>query len=182
MANNNHWASNFPPKKGVCRICEASGYTEWHHIISRGKSGRIGRSDLITNINNVVELCKSCHELTTSSGMKRRYDAQEKYVCKSCNEIGHFTDDCPDRKKERFRNIPAIPFFTIKNILFKNCKNCGRKWHHEKCTYDTYCNGIPMFIPDHKVISITREAWEDNVMYRRILGLALIALILYYSN
>ena len=56
-----------PRKCGVCRICSKKGYTEWHHIISRGHAKKTGQDQLITNPGNVVELCKSCHDQTTAS-------------------------------------------------------------------------------------------------------------------
>ena len=56
-----------PRKCGVCRICSRNGYTEWHHIISRGHAKKTGQHQLITNPGNVVELCKSCHDQTTAS-------------------------------------------------------------------------------------------------------------------
>tara|TARA_B000000475_G_C15772878_1_gene356035 strand:+ start:36 stop:422 length:387 start_codon:yes stop_codon:yes gene_type:complete len=63
--SENH--STIPRKAGICRICSKKGYTEWHHIISRGHSKKTGQEDLITNPGNVVELCKSCHNQTTAS-------------------------------------------------------------------------------------------------------------------
>ena len=56
-----------PRKIGACRVCDRRGYTEWHHIISRGHAKKTKQLDLITNPGNVVELCKSCHNQTTAS-------------------------------------------------------------------------------------------------------------------
>ena len=66
-------------KKGVCTICEHRGYTEWHHIISRHHAIRSGQEDLIENPNNMVELCKWCHDQTTAS-MVRRIGANAKFT------------------------------------------------------------------------------------------------------
>jgi 5-methylcytosine-specific restriction endonuclease McrA len=63
--------SSYPIKQRECRICGLSGYTEWHHIISRGHAKKTNQPDLIDNPGNVVELCKSCHDQTTAS--KSRY-------------------------------------------------------------------------------------------------------------
>ena len=66
--NNNHTnKSSELTKSGVCRICGKEGYTEWHHIISRGHAKKTGQMELITNPGNIVELCKSCHNQTTAS-------------------------------------------------------------------------------------------------------------------
>ena len=54
-------------KSGTCRICGFQGYTEWHHIISRGHAMKTNQDDLIENPGNVVELCKTCHDQTTAS-------------------------------------------------------------------------------------------------------------------
>ena len=54
-------------KIGKCRICLASGYTEVHHIISQSMCDKMERPDLKTNQGNLVELCKSCHDLTNHS-------------------------------------------------------------------------------------------------------------------
>ena len=54
-------------KSGACRICGFQGYTEWHHIISRGHAIKTNQDDLIENPGNVVELCKTCHDQTTAS-------------------------------------------------------------------------------------------------------------------
>ena len=66
-SNNNTNKSSELTKSGVCRICNFEGYTEWHHIISRGHAKKTGQKELITNPGNIVELCKSCHDQTTAS-------------------------------------------------------------------------------------------------------------------
>jgi len=63
--------SSYPNKQRECRICGLSGYTEWHHIISRGHAKKTNQLGLIDNPGNVVELCKGCHDQTTAS--KSRY-------------------------------------------------------------------------------------------------------------
>tara|TARA_B100001123_G_C15303630_1_gene1021856 strand:+ start:1297 stop:1707 length:411 start_codon:yes stop_codon:yes gene_type:complete len=67
---------SYPYKQRECRICGLSGYTEWHHIISRGHAKKTNQLDLIDNPGNVVELCKSCHDQTTAS--KSRYLLEKK--------------------------------------------------------------------------------------------------------
>ena len=62
---------SYPNKQRECRICGVSGYTEWHHIISRGHAKKTNQLDLIDNPGNVVELCRGCHDQTTAS--KSRY-------------------------------------------------------------------------------------------------------------
>ena len=34
-------------KAGVCRICDSQGYTEWHHIISRGHAIKTNQDELV---------------------------------------------------------------------------------------------------------------------------------------
>lgn len=59
--------NDWPRKTGQCRICDARGYTEWHHIISQGHARKTNQHTLLTNPGNVVELCKKCHNQTTAS-------------------------------------------------------------------------------------------------------------------
>ena len=67
VKKSNSTSNPIPRKTGVCRICSRKGYTEWHHIISRGHAKKTGQHQLITSPGNVVELCKSCHDQTTAS-------------------------------------------------------------------------------------------------------------------
>ena len=67
---------SYPNKQSECRICGVSGYTEWHHIISRGHAKKTNQLDLIDNPGNVVELCRGCHDQTTAS--KSRYLLENK--------------------------------------------------------------------------------------------------------
>ena len=41
--NNHTNKSSELTKSGVCRICGKEGYTEWHHIISRGHAKKTGQ-------------------------------------------------------------------------------------------------------------------------------------------
>ena len=61
---------------GICKICEAEGYTEIHHIISQSKIRKLNRPDLTTNPNNLIELCKTCHDWTDSSTYSLWYRRQ----------------------------------------------------------------------------------------------------------
>lgn len=54
-------------KTGSCRICDYQGETELHHIISQERCKKIGKQEWINNPGNLVELCVSCHSLTTAS-------------------------------------------------------------------------------------------------------------------
>ena len=58
---------------GVCSICKSEGYTEMHHIISRSKIEKIQKPDLLKNPDNLIELCKDCHDLTDSSSYRLWY-------------------------------------------------------------------------------------------------------------
>ena len=59
-------------KKGSCRICKKVGYTEWHHIISRNHLIISRQKNLLKNPDNLVELCKKCHNQTTASMVRKR--------------------------------------------------------------------------------------------------------------
>ena len=64
-------------KKGRCRICEKEKKTEWHHIISQHHAKKTGQDHLIYNPNNVVELCKKCHNQTTASKCRYRFKIEK---------------------------------------------------------------------------------------------------------
>ena len=59
-------------KEGSCKICKKVGYTEWHHIISRNHLIISGQKNLLKNPDNLVELCKRCHNQTTASMVRKR--------------------------------------------------------------------------------------------------------------
>ena len=59
-------------KTGLCTICEKTGYTEWHHIISRHHAIRSHQEHLIDNPKNMIELCRVCHNQTTASMVRNR--------------------------------------------------------------------------------------------------------------
>jgi len=64
-------------KTGECQICGAEGYTEWHHIISQHRCKEEGLHHFIKLRGNVIELCKTCHDLTTASMIRKKLDAKE---------------------------------------------------------------------------------------------------------
>ena len=64
-------------KTGECQICGAEGYTEWHHIISQHRCKEEGLHHYIKLRGNVIELCKTCHDLTTASMIRKKLDAKE---------------------------------------------------------------------------------------------------------
>tara|TARA_B110000008_G_C16904472_1_gene538149 strand:- start:755 stop:1168 length:414 start_codon:yes stop_codon:yes gene_type:complete len=68
------------PVTGFCKICGAEGYTEMHHIISQSKIKKMNRPELLTNPNNIIELCRSCHNATDSSLYRRWYMRQERKI------------------------------------------------------------------------------------------------------
>jgi len=72
---------------GVCKICEAEGKTEMHHIISQSKIENLGRTDLLTNPNNIIELCKTCHNWTDSSIYHKWYTQKRHYGVRSREEV-----------------------------------------------------------------------------------------------
>ena len=64
-------------KTGECQICGAEGYTEWHHIISQHRCREEGLHHFIKLRGNVIELCKTCHDLTTASMIRKKLDIKE---------------------------------------------------------------------------------------------------------
>ena len=62
---------------GVCKICKDEGKTEMHHIISQSKIEKMNRPDLLTNPDNIIELCKPCHMATDSHIFMRLHWHQE---------------------------------------------------------------------------------------------------------
>jgi len=76
MNKSNTDRHSLPRKRGVCRICEYKGKTDWHHIISQHHAKKYGKKNLLTNPGNVVELCRPCHRQTTSA--KSRYILEKK--------------------------------------------------------------------------------------------------------
>ena len=67
-------------KTGICTICKKKGRTEWHHIISQHHAKKTGQKDLISNPDNVVELCRSCHNQTTASMVRKRLMREERRI------------------------------------------------------------------------------------------------------
>jgi len=62
----------FPNKKGICRICNSMGDTDWHHLISQNRCKNIGKPEWIHNRGNIVELCRSCHDETTATLVRKQ--------------------------------------------------------------------------------------------------------------
>ena len=67
-------------KTGICTICKKKGRTEWHHIISQHHAKKTGQKNLISNPDNVVELCRSCHNQTTASMVRKRLMREERGI------------------------------------------------------------------------------------------------------
>ena len=59
-------------KSGVCKICTRSGRTDWHHIISQHHAIKTRQIHLLDNPNNVIEICRRCHNQTTASMVRKR--------------------------------------------------------------------------------------------------------------
>jgi hypothetical protein len=64
-------------KTGECKICKKKGRTEWHHIISQNHAKKTGQPHLISDPNNVIELCRKCHNQTTASMVRKRLIREE---------------------------------------------------------------------------------------------------------
>ena len=59
-------------KSGICKICKRSGKTDWHHIISQHHAIKTRQTHLLDNPDNVIELCRKCHNQTTASMVRTR--------------------------------------------------------------------------------------------------------------
>ena len=59
-------------KSGICKICKRSGRTDWHHIISQHHAIKTGQAHLLDNPDNVIEICRRCHNQTTASMVRKR--------------------------------------------------------------------------------------------------------------
>tara|TARA_R110000824_G_scaffold64572_8_gene168724 strand:+ start:3593 stop:4060 length:468 start_codon:yes stop_codon:yes gene_type:complete len=70
---NEDWVKN-----DECTICCSKGETEWHHIISQHRCKEAGLEYLIKLRGNVVELCKTCHDLTTASMLRKNMEGKSK--------------------------------------------------------------------------------------------------------
>ncbi|MFL2956529.1 MAG: HNH endonuclease [Candidatus Thalassarchaeaceae archaeon] len=73
---------NLPKKSSSCTICKRRGYTEWHHIISQHHAIRTGQKNLLENPDNLIELCKVCHDQTTASMVRKRLLREGKQIVK----------------------------------------------------------------------------------------------------
>jgi hypothetical protein len=111
-------------KTGECRICLAKGYTEIHHIISQSMCDKMERPDLKINIGNLVELCKSCHDLTNHSFYR------EQRITEKDRRKGRAATNA----RKRQTNLR----FTCSGLK-KNGDNCSRKVRRKGA-----------FCPDHR--------------------------------
>ena len=59
-------------KSGICKICKRSGRTDWHHIISQHHAIKTRQVHLLDNPDNMIELCRKCHNQTTASMVRKR--------------------------------------------------------------------------------------------------------------
>ena len=72
-----------PKKSGACSICKKKGPTEWHHIISQAHAKKTKQFNLLSDPNNVTELCRSCHDQTTASMVRKRLTKEGKPIKKT---------------------------------------------------------------------------------------------------
>ena len=70
-------------KTGICTICKRKGRTDWHHIISQHHAIRTGQKELLSDPNNVIELCRSCHDQTTASMVRKRLTREGKSISRN---------------------------------------------------------------------------------------------------
>jgi 5-methylcytosine-specific restriction endonuclease McrA len=79
--------------RGKCRICGVTGTMDIHHIISQSEYPELAEIP-----GNMVLLCRSCHEKTTSYKLKNKKRVKA-VKCFKCGRAGHFAADCKAGKK-----------------------------------------------------------------------------------
>lgn len=88
----------FPSKSKTCRICNTMGPTDWHHLISQNRCKEINKPEWIYNRGNIVELCRSCHDETTASLVRKQIEKSKQnpkdMVCFRCGRDSHFAKKC----------------------------------------------------------------------------------------
>jgi len=72
-----------PKKTGKCSICKKKGPTDWHHIISQAHAKKTKQFNLLSDPNNVTELCRDCHNQTTASMVRKRLTKEGKPIKKT---------------------------------------------------------------------------------------------------
>lgn len=72
-----------PKKTGKCSICKKKGPTDWHHIISQAHAKKTKQFNLLSDPNNVTELCRACHNQTTASMVRKRLTKEGKPIKKT---------------------------------------------------------------------------------------------------
>ena len=107
-----------PAKTGTCSICKKKGPTDWHHIISQHHARRTGRSDLLDNPDNAVELCRACHNQTTASMVRKRLTKQKGPLKNSKVKSG----TRPKKAVKRVTDPEALKSFKINLSKYKKSK------------------------------------------------------------
>lgn len=108
-----------PAKTGTCSICKKKGSTDWQHIISQHHAKKTGRNDLLSNPDNAVELCRSCHDQTTASMVRKRLTKEKGPLKSSSRKSGKRT-----RKPAKIVTDPdALKSFKKRNSDFKKSKS-----------------------------------------------------------
>ena len=118
-------------KTGICTICKKKGKTDWHHIISQHHAKKTGRKDLISNPDNVVELCRSCHNQTTASMVRKRLMREESG--KAIQRRGNLNEQKRKETKARIKAKEEINLAKQRAKLAKEEKrNAERKARNEE--------------------------------------------------
>ena len=89
---------------GRCRICNVTGPTEMHHIISQWRCDLIGKPELKKNPGNIVELCLECHSETTASLL-----ARGDRIIKS-DDKDDFDKQCDELSKKGYVPVSEIEY------------------------------------------------------------------------
>ena len=105
-------------KRGTCRICKKSRVLDPHHIISQHHAKKTNQPDLITNLGNIVYICRKCHNQTTASKSRYRIMRQGKETKVDAIEIEKVRAVILRMRKEHreeVRNLRELANMEIQN-------------------------------------------------------------------
>ena len=107
-------------KKGTCRICKKSRVLDPHHIISQYHAKKTNQPDLITNLGNIVYICRKCHNQTTASKSRYKIMRQGKEAKVDAIEIEKVRAVISRMRKEHREEVRNMRELANKEIHNKN--------------------------------------------------------------
>ena len=107
-------------KKGTCRICKKSRVLDPHHIISQHHAKKTNQPDLITNLGNIVYICRKCHNQTTASKSRYRIMRQGKETEVDVIEVDKVHEIILRMRKEHREDVRNMRNLANNEIQNKN--------------------------------------------------------------